>query len=317
MLHSTAISSHTGSGLNKRSTLAGVACKRFLNSIFGLGAVAALLFCSTTQADTSVWRVSSGSNVLYLGGTVHLLRPSDYPLPEEYEEAYQDSDELYFETDIQAMTTDLSIQAQMLQQLTYQDERTLRTVLSTEAYEALNEYTMNSMLPLMMLEKMKPGLLISTLQVLEFQKLGFTPQGVDAFFNTRAMGDGKETGELETIQEQIGFIASMGEGNESEFVLMSIADLENTEDMMAQMIAAWRSGNAQQLEELFVEDMRTQAPEVYDSLLRQRNLKWMPQIEAMLQDADTEFVLVGAAHLVGEDGLLKMLRDKGFDISQL
>lgn len=285
--------------------------------IVALSAAASLFLCGTVQADTSVWRVSSGSNVLYLGGTVHLLRPSDYPLPDEYEDAYQDSDELYFETDITAMTTDLSIQAQMLQRLTYQDERTLRTVLSAKAYAALNDYAMGTGLPLMMLEKMKPGLLISTLQVLEFQKLGFTPQGVDAFFNTRAMGDGKNTGALETIEEQIGFIAAMGEGNESEFVLLSIADLENTEEMMAQMISAWRGGNAGQLKELFVDDMRDQAPAVYDSLLRQRNLKWMPQIEAMLRDSDREFVLVGAAHLVGEDGLLEMLQARGYVVSQL
>lgn len=282
-----------------------------------LSTIIALLISAGTQADSSVWRVSSGSNVLYLGGTVHLLRPSDYPLPAEYEDAYLDSDELYFETDITAMTTDLNIQVQMLQRLTYQDDRTLRTVLSTEAYDALNEYAMSTGLPLMMLEKMKPGLLISTLQVLEFQKLGFTPQGVDAFFNSRAMGDGKNTGALESIEEQIGFIAAMGEGNESEFVLLSIADLEDTEQMMAQMISAWRSGNARQLKELFVDDMRDQAPEVYDSLLRQRNLKWMPQIEAMLRDNDKEFVLVGAAHLVGEDGLLEMLQARGYDVSQL
>jgi len=51
--------------------------------------------------------------------------------------------------------------------------------------------------------------------------------------------------------------------------------------------------------------------------LRQRNLKWMPQIEAMLRDSDREFVLVGAAHLVGEDGLLEMLQARGYDVSQL
>lgn len=276
-----------------------------------------LLLTNSVQADTSVWRVSSGSNSLYLGGTVHLLRPSDYPLPEEYEEAYLDSEELYFETDIVAMTSDMGIQAQMLQRLMYQDERSLKTVLSEEAYNALNEYTATTGLPLVMLEKMKPGLVVSTLQVLEFQKMGFTPQGVDAYFSSRAMGDGKSMGALETIDEQIGFIEAMGEGNESEFILMSIADLQESEAVMGQMISAWRSGNAGQLQDLFVDDMRVRAPELYDSLLLQRNLKWMPQIEAMLEDSDKEFVLVGAAHLVGTEGLLEMLEAKGYDVRQL
>ncbi len=275
-----------------------------------------LLGFSQANADTSVWSVRSGDNVVYLGGTVHLLRPSDYPLPDEFEEAYQASSELYFETDIAAMS-DLSVQAQMLQQLTYAGDESLSTVLSEEAYTALSAYTATAGLPIAMLNKFKPGLLISTLQVLEFQSMGFTPQGVDAFFHTRAVEDGKAEGQLETVQEQIGFIAAMGEGNESEFILLSLEDLGETADVMGGMIGAWRSGDADNLSELFVEDMQVEAPELYDSLLLQRNLKWIPQIDSMLQDADTEFVLVGAAHIVGENGLLDLLSQKGYEINQL
>jgi len=237
-------------------------------------------------------------------------------LPSEFEEAYQASSELIFETDIGSMN-DLSVQAQMLQQLTYSDERSLRTVLSDEAYTALAAYTATAGLPIAMLEKFKPGLLISTLQILVFQSMGFTPQGVDAFFHTRTMGDGKAEGQLETVQEQIGFIAAMGEGNESEFILLSLKDLEETGDVMESMIGAWRSGDAAGLSEMFVEDMKAEAPELYDSLLYQRNLKWIPQIDRMLQDADTEFVLVGAAHIVGDNGLLDLLAQKGYEINQL
>ena len=276
----------------------------------------AVLSISPAIADTSVWSVRSGDNVIYLGGTVHLLRPGDYPLPDEFEEAYQASSELYFETDIAAMG-DLSVQAQMLQQLTYSDERSLRTVLSDEAYTALSAYTQTAGLPIVMLEKFKPGLLISTLQILVFQSMGFTPQGVDAFFHTRAVADGKAEGQLETVQEQIGFIAAMGEGNESEFILLSLKDLTETGNVIDGMIGAWRSGDAQGLSELFVEDMKVEAPALYDTLLLERNLKWIPQINRMLQDADTEFVLVGAAHIVGENGLLDLLSQEGYEINQL
>jgi len=275
-----------------------------------------LLSLSQAKADTSVWSVRSGDNVIYLGGTVHLLRPADYPLPGEFEEAYQASSELYFETDIASMS-DLSVQAQMLQQLTYGDDESLSSILSDETYAALSAYTATAGLPIAMLNKFKPGLLISTLQILVFQSMGFTPQGVDAFFHTRAVGDGKAEGQLETVQEQIGFIAAMGEGNESEFILLSLKDLAETGDVMEDMIGAWRSGDAEGLSELFVEEMKVEAPALYDTLLLQRNLKWVPQIDSMLQDADTEFVLVGAAHLVGENGLLDLLSQKGYEINQL
>lgn len=276
-----------------------------------------LIFASSSAAETSsVWSISAGDNTIYLGGTVHLLRPGDYPLPKVFDQAYQESSQLYFETDLSAMG-DLTVQMQMMQQLTYSDDRTLKTVLNEEAYTALNEHIADIGLPLMMLEKFKPGLLVTTLQVLEFQNMGFTPQGVDAYFNTRATKDGKFIGQLETVQEQIGFLAAMGEGNESEFVLLSLRDLKEMGELMEAMIAAWRTGNNAKLFEMFVEDMRSEAPELYDSLLLQRNLKWIPQIEQMLRDADTEFVLVGAAHIVGENGLLDLLADKGYAIRQL
>lgn len=272
--------------------------------------------CQSLQADTSVWEISSDDARLYVGGTVHLLRPGDYPLPPEFEEAYADSDQIVFETDISLMG-DLATQTRMLQQLTYSDERTLQSVLNEEAYAALQEYTAEKGMPLAMMQKFKPGMVISTLQVIEFQSMGFTPQGVDSYFNARAVGDAKELGALETIDEQIGFLASMGEGKESEFILMSLEDLEDTGEMMENMLSAWREGDADSLATLFVEEMRREAPELYDSLLKQRNEDWLPQIEAMLDDDDREFVLVGAAHLVGEEGLLSLLAERGYRVRQL
>lgn len=267
-------------------------------------------------AESSVWRVQSDSSVLYLGGTVHLLRASDFPLPQEYDIAYEDSSKLVFETDLESMN-DLSVQASLMRKLSYDDGQSLKTVLNEEAYSALETYTASVGLPLPMLEKFKPGMIISTLQVLEFQKIGFTPMGVDAHFNALAQKDRKAIGQLETIDAQIGFLATMGEGNESEFILLSLKDLADTANVMDDMIAAWRTGNNAGLSELFVKDMLVEAPKVYESLLKRRNLDWLPQIETMLADENREFVLVGAAHLVGPDGLLALLEAKGYTVNQL
>ena len=267
-------------------------------------------------ADAPVWRATDGESIVYLGGTVHLLRPEDYPLPEEFDQAYEGSSELFFETDIASMN-DLSVQAQMLQKLSYSDGRTLKDVLDTEAYAALETYTDGVGMPLMMLEQFKPGMIVSTLQVLEFQRMGFTPQGVDAFFNTQALADGKSVGALETLDEQISFLAAMGEGNESEFIMMSLEDLDSMANLIDEMIGAWRAGDSEALRTMFVDDMLERAPVVYDSLLRQRNLRWIPQIEAMFDDPEIEFVLVGAAHLVGADGIVELLRARGYAVSKL
>jgi len=172
-------------------------------------------------------------------------------------------------------------------------------------------------MPIMMMEKFKPGLVVSTLQIMEFQKLGFTPQGVDAYFNNRAIDDAKPVGELETVQAQIDYIANMGEGNESDFILLSLSDMQEIATTMEDLIGAWRAGNNNALAELFVDEMKAESEELYESLLVERNSNWLPIIEQMFSQGENEFVLVGAAHLVGEDGLLSMLEAKGYQVEQL
>ena len=265
-------------------------------------------------ADSSVWQASKGDSTVFLGGTIHLLRPQDYPLPGAFEVAYQSSERLFFEID-QSQMTDMSVQTRMMQRLMYQDGRTLESVLDEEAYAALAAHTEEVGLPLAMIQSFKPGLLLSTLSVIEFQSMGFTPQGVDAYYNARAMDDGKVRGELETIDQQIGLLEAMGEGYESEFVLYSLRDLEVAGEAMEDMVAAWRAGDQAQLEAQFINPMLDEAPELYDSMLVVRNNNWMPQIEAMFDEPGTEFVLVGAAHLVGEHGLLAMLLRRGYEVS--
>lgn len=267
-------------------------------------------------ADAPVWRAGKDDSTVYLGGTIHLLRSGDYPLPEAFETAYQASDRLFFEID-QSQMMDMSVQARMMQQLTYQDERTLQSVLDEDTYATLTAYAENAGLPMAMMQKFKPGMLLSTLSMIEFQRQGFTPQGVDAYYSTRAMGDGKVRGELETIDQQIAMLASMGEGYESEFVDYTLRDLKTVGEAIEELVTAWRAGDQASLEEKFINPMLEEAPELYDSILVERNQNWLPQIEAMFDEPGTEFVLVGAAHLVGEHGVLAMLSERGYEVSRV
>lgn len=268
------------------------------------------------QAQAPVWQASKGDSTVYLGGTIHLLRARDYPLPAAFEVAYQASDRLFFEID-QNQMADMAVQARMMRQLTYQDDRTLQSVLDADTYAALTAYAEDVGLPMAMMQKFKPGMLLSTLSLIEFQSRGFTPQGVDAYYNTRAMGDGKARGELETIDQQIAMLASMGEGYESEFVAYSLRDLATVGDAIEDMVSAWRAGDLASLEAQFIKPMLAEAPALYDSILVERNNNWMPQIEAMFDEPGTEFVLVGAAHLIGEHGVLAMLSERGYEVGRV
>lgn len=274
------------------------------------------ILSSQTLAQSSVWLATKGNNKVYLGGTIHMLRSSDYPLPFEYETAYSNADNLYFEIDIDQMN-DPSAQLGMLQRLMYSDGRTLQSVLNADAYQLLTDYVAKFSMPMMMLQNMKPGMVMSTLELLEFQTRGFTQNGVDVHFHQRAKDDDKPIYAFETIDEQIGFIEKMGEGEESEYIMLSLRDLEKIDSDIESMISIWRNGESEDLVDLFVEDMQKNTPGVYQSLLLDRNLKWMPTLEAMFDDADTELVLVGVAHLVGDDGLVELLRKRGYEVEQL
>lgn len=275
-----------------------------------------LLISCQSLAQSSVWQASKGDNRIYLGGTIHMLRSSDYPLPPEFDQAYAQADSLYFETDIDAMNSP-DVQLSLLQQVIYNDGRTLETVLDPEAFSILSEYAATLGLPMFLLQNMKPGMLVSTLELLEFQKLGFTQQGVDLTFHERARADGKFIGSFETIEQQIGFMAAMGEGEESEFILLSLRDMEKIASDIESMISTWRNGDAESLMELFVEDMKQSTPAVFQLMLSDRNNSWLPEIERMLDDADTEFILVGVAHLLGPEGLVQQLQDRGYQVEQL
>lgn len=275
-----------------------------------------LLVSQSLLAQTSVWQASNGENTVYLAGTVHMLRAADYPLPAAFDQAYAQADALYFEINIDDMNA-VGAQMTLMEQLMYTDGRNIESVLSPEAYDALTTFTADLGVPMMILQNMKPGMLVSTLEILSMQQLGFTPQGVDMYFHQRAKADGKAIAGFETVEQQIDFLAGMGVGEESEFIMMSLEELEKISTDIEVLVGPWRSGNTQQMNELFVESMKNSAPEAYDLLMASRNLDWMPEIEAMFEDADTELVLVGVAHLIGEDGLIQMLENRGYRLNQL
>jgi len=275
-----------------------------------------LLFSAPLYAETSVWQVQSKSSLLYLGGTIHVLKSSDFPLPKEFDIAYADSELVIFETDIGGVES-LKTQQLILAKGMYDNGMTLRKALSSEAYDALKEYCDGIGLPVASLNRYKPSIVVLTLLLTELQNLGIVSGGVDHHFFHKTVADGKKTDIFETIEEHIDSIISMGEGNENHYMIYSIKDLKNVSQTMSTMTAAWRSGDVNKLSELFAKEMKKNFPKLYKSLLTDRNNKWLDKIETYLQTPRKEFVLVGVGHMVGEDGLIEQLKMRGYDVKKL
>jgi uncharacterized protein YbaP (TraB family) len=273
------------------------------------------LMPSTSFSDP-VWKVTHEHNTVYVAGTIHTLTPADYPLPASFEIAYNDADILVLETDLAEMKAPEG-QALLMKAILYSDARNLQSVLSPSVYQELANFLQSRGGDINRVAQFKPGMLSVLLTLEELKRLNQLGQGVDDFFDQRAQTDKKTRLFLETIEQQLGFLANMGEGQEDRFILYSIRELESLSDVMAQLKAAWRKGDNAMLETVGLKDWQDDFPTIYQNLLVRRNNAWIPQIEAMLNTSPTETVLVGALHLVGKEGVLQQLRDRGYKVEQL
>lgn len=278
--------------------------------------IAALLMFSTSALCADVWKVSSRSGHVFIGGTFHLLTPADYPLPVEYDIAYRASQVVVLETDLQRLQ-DPAFQPALARAVSFEPGKDITQVLKPTTVKQLETYLATRGLALKDLASLKPGMFSMTLSVLELQRLGLTGGGVDEHFHQRATRDKKPLQWFETAEQQLGMIATMGEGYEDDLIISTLHDLENVQTMMTDMKKAWREGDSGKLEAVALTPSLKEYPKLMDSLLFTRNNQWMPVIERMIASPDTEFVLVGALHLVGERGLLAQLQKRGYQVAKV
>lgn len=276
--------------------------------------LSSLLFSLACQA-ASVWQVSKNDKHFYLAGTVHLLSADDYPLPTAYDTAYNNSQHLLFETDLAALTSPEGLN-DLLQKNSYPAGQSLKTAMSASGYQALQQYCQDNAIPLAQIEQFKPAFAAMLLTTFELQKRNAAQDGVDAVYQQKAIADNKRYAGLETTAEHIGVLTALNKLEADNLILTTINDLSKLDQQLNQMKTAWRSGDAEQLTTLFVEDLK-RTPQIYDIMLKKRNHAWLPQLEKLTKHTETTMVLVGALHLAGEDGLLKLLQAKGFHIQQL
>jgi uncharacterized protein len=280
-----------------------------------LSIILVLLFCTQSLAESSVWKVQKGESVMYLGGTCHLLRQSDFPLPAEFDTAYRESDVVVFETDLGEFNNP-SAQAKLMSKAMYNDGSTVDKHLSSQTYKLLSEYCVVNGIPLGALKQFRPSMIVVMMEAVELAKLNVTQEGVDTFFYKLAKRDKKIVEGLETVDEQINYLAGMGEGNEDAFVRYTIEDFKSIKQQYESLVGAWKKGDTKSLYDLMVADLK-KMPKLYKELLTDRNKNWLPLIYAYQKTPQKRFILVGVGHLVGPDGILEALRQKGYKVEKL
>jgi uncharacterized protein len=275
----------------------------------------ALLLPHLALGETSLWRVSKGNNQLVIGGTIHLLGKSDFPLPDEFEQALREINTLVLETDLEALSKP-EVKAQLLASLMYTDGTTLKSKIAPKTYKALARYCKSARLSIHTMQSMKPSMVVLSLTLAELKRLGLAETGVDQKFLEKAKKSGKQIIGLESAETQINTLANMGKGHENGMILSTIKELKKTPEFMDEMKKAWRNGNLEELERTGIKTMRAEFPELNKTLLTSRNNAWLPKIKEMLATPEKELILVGALHLAGEEGMLAQLKKQGYVVEQ-
>jgi len=263
-----------------------------------------------------LWKVSSGTNTVYLLGSVHLLKQDDYLIDRSIEEAYENSSQVLFEVNLDT-TDEQKIQQLVITKGTYTDARTLKDDLSNKTFEAARKFLSDMGMDIEQFKTFKPWLLATTLSISELQRLGYDPsQGVDKFFYEKAKKDGKRVDGFETAEYQLSIFSDMPVSVQDALLLQTMKELHDLGMQFPLIIEAWKSGDSQALSNILLNSFK-EYPGIYKALLVDRNNKWLPKIQTLIGLKENSLVIVGAAHLIGADGIIASLKYKGYRVERL
>ena len=281
-----------------------------------IAAIVAVVVAQAAEAKSFAWKVSGKGSVVYLVGSVHVLSADFYPVDAALNSAYNDADLLVEELDLAEMS-DPTSQMAMLSHGMLPSATPLDKVISPATYALVTKRITDLGLPMEPFKMLKPWTVALMLQAVEWQNAGLDPElGLDKHFYDRAQTDKKSVKGLETTDFQISRFDGMTMEQQERLLAESLKDVDTEKANMTKLVTAWRAGDVQTVERLVLAELKDD-PMLYQRLLVERNKTWLPKIEALFARSGHAFVVVGAAHLVGPDGVVALLKAKGYKVEQL
>lgn len=284
--------------------------------------MAVIAACASAKPSSpAIWRVSDADNSLYLMGSFHALKPSDYPLSKAVNDAYADAELLAFEIAPEQLQSPELVRA-MQQSAMLPATQSLQGMLPEDTWQDLLRWQRkNPDTPLASLQRLKPWYAALIIANTQSQAQGFEPElGLDRHFMNKAKTVRKPSIGLEQMQDQIALLNGMKPAAQLQLLQEALGASGNPRNAeLERLRALWVSGDAEELEEITVTKMRREYPDLYQSINVARNQAWLPQLRRLLDDereADV-MVVVGALHLLGPDGLVRQLQANGYKVERL
>ena len=266
-----------------------------------------------------LWKVTGKTGTTaYLLGSIHVATPEFYPLPKEMDDAFNESDVLAVEVDI-TKVDQAAMQKLLLEKGMYPLGDSLAKHVSKETLKKFRDYCAAKGLPAAAMEQFRPWALAVTVTMLEMQAIGYSAElGIDKHFLDKA--GGKKVVELETAAAQLDLLSGFADRAEAGFLESTLDSTKETMEMIRKLSAAWKAGDAKGLEELTITKPLKEHPElkpVFAKLFDERNAKMAQKVDGFLKGRQTHFVIVGAGHLIGDKGIVKLLEKKGYKVEQV
>jgi len=284
------------------------------------GSLCLFLLLSASCAGTAgaaadapfLWQVEGPKATHYLLGSVHLLPEAAGDLPAGIQDAYDASDSVVFETDIGALQQP---QVQIAMMAAARSQQGLKAEIGEKMYAQLVKHAAHIGMPVSACDPFRPWFCAMTLEVFSYRKAGFSgDNGIDRQIYGWAHEDGKDVRWLEQPAVHVGLFTSMSDALSREFLASALDDSGgDAGDDPGELLRAWKDNDFDAIETLD-KQLKAGYPEVYQHLLSERNRSWMPQLKRLMDGAEPQLVVVGAAHLVGPDGLVAQLRARGYKV---
>ena len=271
-----------------------------------------------------VWRVTNAKAPFYLVGSIHALSKKDYPLPKPYEIALKDSDRFVFEFD---PTRHAEFQKKFEAAAKYPRGQDIRSKINPDllAWLRKNMFTVmpegggrngESVVDFDSQLRYKPWWIAQHLAAPAAYSKASASQGLDNYFVDHAIQTGKEIAGLESVNEHVAVMGGLSD-REGEFMLQdALSQPNNGAKDFSRMYKAWRKGDTKAL---WAGDahLRTKAPKIAARFVDDRNVKWVPRIEAELKKGKPTAVVAGALHFSGPRSVIVLLQKRGYVIEQL
>ena len=247
---------------------------------------------------------------MYLGGSVHALRNTDYPLPAVYNHALDTSSRVVFEDDPKAGAREAK---ELLRAGTYPKGDTLKNHVDPRTYAYIRRFFALVNVPENEFARYRPWLINVLLSSPTYEHYQL---GVEQYLERRAAANSKPVSGLESAKEHNAFFVDMSDRESEALLLILFIDAAREDPNGATLITAWRRGDAETLNRVVRESFQD-FPSLARRLLDVRNVNWLPKIDGYLRSGKTYFVVVGAGHIGGPNGLLALLKARGCKIEQL